>query len=65
MGDTIWNQEVAMSMISHYNAKQKADEFGSALVVIGLIVAMDEALTEGNFELLGDMVHGFFETIFD
>lgn len=54
-----------MSVISHHNAKQKADEFGSALVVIGLIVAVDEALTEGNFELLGDMVHGFFETIFD
>ncbi len=54
-----------MTAISPHEAQQRADEFGKALAVIGLVMAVEEVLTEGKFDLLGDMVHGFFESLFD
>lgn len=53
-----------MPLISPFEVKQKADEFKSALVVIGLVLAVDEILTDGKFDLLGGIAQGFIESLF-
>jgi hypothetical protein len=56
--------EKTVPLISPFEVKQKADEFKSALVVIGLVLAVDEILTDGKFDLLGGIAQGFIESLF-